>query len=37
VVDREEGAKENIEKEGYTLIPLVRVSELFEYKEKSKT
>ncbi|WP_457752802.1 orotate phosphoribosyltransferase [Thermococcus sp.] len=37
VVDREEGAKENIEKEGYTLIPLVRVSELFEYKEKYGT
>ncbi|AFK22533.1 orotate phosphoribosyltransferase [Pyrococcus sp. ST04] len=30
VVDREEGAKENIEKEGYKLYPLVLVSELFE-------
>ncbi|ASJ16772.1 orotate phosphoribosyltransferase [Thermococcus chitonophagus] len=30
VVDREEGAKEAIEREGYRLYPLVLVSELFE-------
>ncbi|AIF68466.1 orotate phosphoribosyltransferase [Palaeococcus pacificus DY20341] len=34
VVDREEGAIESLGKEGYTLIPLVTVSELFEYKNK---
>jgi len=34
VVDREEGAVESLGEEGYTLIPLVTVSELFEYKEK---
>jgi len=34
VVDREEGARESLEKEGYHLIPLVTVGELFKYKEK---
>lgn len=34
VVDREEGAKQSLEKEGYTLIPLVTVGELFKYREK---
>lgn len=34
VVDREEGARESLEKEGYSLIPLVTVGELFKYKEK---
>ena len=34
VVDREEGAKEALEKEGYTLIPLVTVGDLFKYREK---
>ncbi|EHR79222.1 orotate phosphoribosyltransferase [Thermococcus litoralis DSM 5473] len=36
VVDREEGAKELLSREGYTLIPLVTVGELFEYKEKQR-
>jgi orotate phosphoribosyltransferase len=34
VVDREEGARESLKKEGYRLIPLVTVGELFKYKEK---
>ncbi|MDK2854509.1 MAG: orotate phosphoribosyltransferase [Thermococcaceae archaeon] len=34
VVDREEGAKEALLKEGYQLIPLVTVGELLKYKEK---
>ena len=33
VVDREEGAKESLSREGYMLIPLVTVGELFEYKK----
>nr|P0CL78.1 RecName: Full=Orotate phosphoribosyltransferase; Short=OPRT; Short=OPRTase [Pyrococcus abyssi]AAL99354.1 orotate phosphoribosyltransferase [Pyrococcus abyssi] len=36
VVDREEGAKENIEKEGFKLYPLVLVSDLFEAAGVSK-
>ncbi|AEC52695.1 orotate phosphoribosyltransferase [Pyrococcus sp. NA2] len=36
VVDREEGARENIEKEGFSLHPLVLVSELFEAAGVSK-
>ncbi|MFA4700405.1 orotate phosphoribosyltransferase [Pyrococcus kukulkanii] len=36
VVDREEGAKENINKEGYYLYPLIVVSELFEAADVSK-
>ncbi|WP_456322051.1 orotate phosphoribosyltransferase [Palaeococcus sp. (in: euryarchaeotes)] len=33
VVDREEGAKDALAGKGYTLIPLVSVSELFKYRE----
>jgi len=33
VVDREEGAKDTLAGKGYTLIPLVSVSELFKYRE----
>ncbi|CAB50015.1 orotate phosphoribosyltransferase [Pyrococcus abyssi] len=36
VVDREEGARENIEKEGFKLYPLVLVSDLFEAAGVSK-
>ncbi|HII61831.1 orotate phosphoribosyltransferase [Pyrococcus horikoshii] len=36
VVDREEGAKENIEKEGFKFYPLVLVSELFKAAGISK-
>lgn len=34
VVDREEGARERIEGEGYRFMPLVTVRELFEFKGK---
>ncbi|HHI01252.1 MAG TPA: orotate phosphoribosyltransferase, partial [Thermococcus litoralis] len=36
VVDREEGAKESLSREGYMLIPLVTVGELFEYREENQ-
>ncbi|RLF84848.1 orotate phosphoribosyltransferase [Thermococci archaeon] len=36
VVDREEGAKESLSREGYMLVPLVSVGELFEYRKKQE-